>query len=92
MDEEALMRTIFQDVQNTFLHYKAAFKRKEVAQNTLQAAYKIQEQLSNAGLSNLSELAFAQQYFVIGQANYNLIFQQRIRDFYVGMLGLDRID
>ncbi|MFQ3213393.1 MAG: outer membrane protein [Marivirga sp.] len=100
LDEEALKRRIFQDVQNAHLNYKAAFKRKDVSRNALQAAKEasnIQNKRYAEGLSTLAELAFAQQNLVtaqanLQQANYNLVFQQKIIDFHIGTLGLESIE
>jgi len=100
LDVEDLKRTIFQDVQNSYLNFKAAVKRVEVsesARNSAQEAYNMQNERYAEGIANLSELSIAQQALITAKANleqarFTLKFQQTILDFHTGVLQVDELN
>jgi len=99
LDVQGLERTVFQNVQNAYLSYQSAKKRIEASKASAIAteeAYNIQSQRYNEGLSNLSELAIANQNFVDAQSReqqaiYTFIFQEIILDYQVGVLDVNSL-
>ena len=60
-------------------------------------AFETQQERYNVGASTLIELSQAQTNYVSAQSNYkqsifNLIFQEKLLDFYLGKLSGDTIE
>ena len=99
LDVQGLERTVFRNVQNAYLSYQSATKRIEASKASVIAteeAYNIQSQRYDEGLSNLSELAIANQSYVDAQSReqqaiYTFIFQQIILDYQVGVLDVNSL-
>ncbi len=97
--EEDLRLLIFNEVQNAYLsfvaskdEYYAALKQFEAAQ----AAYSIQRERYEVGVGNLVELSRSTGTFVDAagsraQAQYMLLFQKVILDYFTGILSKEDI-
>jgi outer membrane protein len=97
--EEDLRLLIFNEVQNAYLsfiaskdEYYAALKQFEAAQ----AAYDIQKERYDVGVGNLVELSRSTGNFVDAagsraQAQYTLLFQKVMLDYFTGMLSKEDI-
>ncbi len=97
--EENLRLLIFNEVQNAYLsfiaskdEYYAALKQFEAAQ----AAYAIQKERYDVGVGNLVELSRSTGVFVDAagsraQAQYTLLFQKVILDYFTGVLSKEDI-
>jgi outer membrane protein len=97
--EEDLRLLIFNEVQNAYLsfvaskdEYYAALKQFEAAQ----AAYTIQKERYDVGVGNLVELSRSTGAYVDAagsraQAQYTLLFQKVILDYFTGILSKEDI-
>jgi outer membrane protein len=97
--EEDRRLLIFNEVQNAYLNfvaakdeYYAALKQYEAAE----AAYNIQKERYNVGVGDLVELSRSTGTFVDGaasraQAQYTLLFQKVILDYFTGVLNKEDI-
>jgi len=97
--EEDLRLLIFNEVQNAYLsfiaskdEYYAALKQFEAAE----AAYTIQKERYEVGVGNLVELSRSTGTFVDAagsraQAQYTLLFQKVIMDYFTGVLNKEDI-
>ncbi|MBS0000394.1 MAG: TolC family protein [Cyclobacteriaceae bacterium] len=97
--EEDLRLLIYNEVQNAYLsfvaskdEYYAAMKQFEAAQ----AAYNIQKERYEVGVGNLVELSRSTGTFVDAagsraQAQYTLLFQKVILDYFTGVLNKEGI-
>jgi outer membrane protein len=97
--EEDLRLAIFNEVQNAYLsflaakdEYFAAMKQFEAAE----AAYAIQKERYDVGVGNLVELSRSTGTFVDAagsraQAQYTLLFQKVILDYFTGVLNKEDI-
>ena len=85
---------VVQEVTQAFNDYKSYVQEYESAQKSLIAnerAFESQQQRYNVGASTLIELSQAQANYVEAQSNftqakYNLIFQEKLLDYYLGKL------
>lgn len=99
LDLENLKRTIFRDVQNAYLNFKAAIKRAEVTKTGVEAsneAYEVQKERYKIGVANFVELSQANQALIQAesddaQARYTLVFQKLILDFSTGTLVVEQL-
>lgn len=91
--------TIIQDVTQAYNDFLAFTKQLESAEKALIASEKAletQQERYNVGASTLIELSQAQASFVSAkseftQTQYNLIFQEKLLDFYLGKLNGETI-
>ncbi len=91
---------VVQEVTQAFNDYSSYTKQLEASQKSLIAsekAFETQQERYNVGASTLIELSQAQSTYVEAQSNYtqaiyNLIFQEKLLDFYLGKLSGDDIE
>ena len=91
---------IVQEVTQAYNDYINYLKQKESTEKSLFAsekAFETQQERYNVGASTLIELSQAQTNYVSAQSNYkqsifNLIFQEKLLDFYLGKLSGDTIE
>lgn len=99
LDEENLERTIFLNVQNAFLDFKAAKENYMASQKQFEAgkkAQEVQQERYDLGIGDLVELSQANNLYVQGaaskaQATFTLIFQKIIIDYNLGTLKFEDI-
>jgi outer membrane protein len=90
---------VIQEVSQAYNDYSSYVKQLEASEKSLVAserAFQTQQERYNLGASTLIELTQAQSSFVSAQSNYtqamyNLIFQEKLVDFYLGKLKGDNI-
>ena len=90
---------VIQEVSQAYNDYSSYVKQLEASEKSLLAserAFQTQQERYNLGASTLIELTQAQSSFVSAQSNYtqamyNLIFQEKLLDFYLGKLKGDNI-
>ena len=90
---------IFREVQIAYLDFTAAKKEFNAAQSQFeagQAAYNIQKERYDVGVGDLVELAQSTNTFVRAaasraQAEYSLLFQKVILDYYTGTLNASNL-
>lgn len=91
---------IIQEVTQAINDYSSNVKQLESAEKSFIAserAFLTQQERYNVGASTLIELSQAQSNFVSAQSNqtqalYNLIFQEKLLDFYLGKLSGDNLE
>ena len=90
---------VIQEVSQAYNDYSSYVKQLKASEKSLVAserAFQTQQERYNLGASTLIELTQAQSSFVSAQSNYtqamyNLIFQEKLLDFYLGKLKGDNI-
>ena len=90
---------VIQEVSQAYNDYSSYVKQLDASEKSLIAserAFQTQQERYNLGASTLIELTQAQSSFVSAQSNYtqamyNLIFQEKLLDFYLGKLKGDNI-
>lgn len=90
---------VFQEVSQAYNDYSSYVKQLDASEKSLIAserAFQTQQERYNLGASTLIELTQAQSAFVSAQSSYtqalyNLIFQEKLLDFYLGKLKGDNI-
>jgi outer membrane protein len=90
---------VIQEVSQAYNDYSSYVKQLEASEKSLVAserAFQTQQERYNLGASTLIELTQAQSSFVSAQSNYtqamyNLIFQEKLLDFFLGKLKGDNI-
>ena len=90
---------VIQEVSQAYNDYSSYVKQLEASEKSLvssERAFQTQQERYNLGASTLIELTQAQSSFVSAQSNYtqamyNLIFQEKLLDFYLGKLKGDNI-
>ena len=90
---------VIQEVSQAYNDYSSYVKQLEASEKSLVAserAFQTQQERYNLGASTLIELTQAQSAFVSAQSSYtqalyNLIFQEKLLDFYLGKLKGDNI-
>jgi outer membrane protein len=90
---------VIQEVTQAYNDYSSYVKQLEASEKSLLAserAFQTQQERYNLGASTLIELTQAQSAFVSAQSNYtqalyNLIFQEKLLDFYLGKLNGENI-
>ena len=90
---------VIQEVSQAYNDYSSYVKQLEASEKSLVAserAFQTQQERYKLGASTLIELTQAQSSFVSAQSNYtqamyNLIFQEKLLDFYLGKLKGDNI-
>lgn len=88
---------VVQEVNQAYNDYVAVVKRLESTEKALRAArrsYETQQERYNVGAGTLIELSDANSQFVEArsnraQAELNFIFQQKLLDYYLGLLNED---
>lgn len=91
---------IIQEVTQAINDYSSNVKQLESAEKSFIAserAFLTQQERYNVGASTLIELSQAQANFVSAQSNqtqalYNLIFQEKLLDFYLGKLSGENLE
>lgn len=91
---------VIQEVTQSYNDYSSYIKQLEASDKSLVAsekAFETQQERYNVGASTLIELSQAQSNFVSAQSNYtqalyNLIFQEKLLDFYLGKLSGEDIE
>lgn len=91
---------VVQEVTQSYNDYSSFLKQKDATEKSLIAAekaFETQQERYNVGASTLIELSQAQANFVSAQSNYtqaifNLIFQEKLLDFYLGKLSGQNIE
>ncbi len=91
---------VVQEVTQSYNDYSSFLKQKDATEKSLIAAekaFETQQERYNVGASTLIELSQAQSNFVSAQSNYtqaifNLIFQEKLLDFYLGKLADQNIE
>ncbi len=86
---------VIQEVTQAHNDYTSYIKQLEAAEKSMRAsekAFETQQERYNVGSSTLIELSDAQANYVEAQSNYtqalyNLIFQEKLLDYYVGKLS-----
>lgn len=91
---------VVQEVTQAYNDYISYLKQKEATEKTLfasQKSFETQQERYNVGASTLIELSQAQANYVAAQSNYtqsvfNLIFQEKLLDFYLGKLSGEEVE
>lgn len=91
---------VIQEVTQAYNDYVSYLKQKEATEKSLFAsekAFETQQERYNVGASTLIELSQAQATYVTAQSNYtqaifNLIFQEKLLDYYLGKLSGSEIE
>jgi outer membrane protein len=91
---------IIQEVTQAYNDYSSYIKQLEASEKSRRAserAFETQQERYNVGSSTLIELSQAQANYVEAQSNYtqamyNLIFQEKLLDYYLGKLSGESID
>jgi len=91
---------IIQEVTQAFTDYSSIVKQFEASNKSLIAsekAFETQQERYNVGASTLIELSQAQANYVTAQSNYtqalyNLVFQEKLLDFYLGKLSGEDVE
>tara|TARA_R110000868_G_scaffold37111_10_gene131522 strand:- start:4473 stop:5876 length:1404 start_codon:yes stop_codon:yes gene_type:complete len=82
---------------NDYTSYKKQLQASEKSKIASEKAFETQQERYNVGASTLIELSQAQANYVSAQSNftqaqYNLIFQEKLLDFYLGKLSGETIE
>lgn len=91
---------IVQEVTQAYTDYSSIVKQFESSKKALIAsekAFETQQERYDVGASTLIELSQSQASFVTAQSNYtqvlyNLVFQEKLLDFYLGKLSGDNVE
>lgn len=91
---------VIQEVTQAFNDYSSYVKQLDASEKSRVAsekAFETQQERYNVGASTLIELSQAQANFVSAQSNYtqalyNLIFQEKLLDFYLGKLSGETVE
>ncbi|GAB5409278.1 MAG: TolC family protein [Balneolaceae bacterium] len=91
---------VIQEVTQAHIDYISIVKQLDASNKALLAsekAFETQQERYNVGASTLIELSQAQANYVSAQSNstqalYNLIFQEKLLDFYLGKLSGENIE
>lgn len=91
---------IIQEVTQAYIDYVSINKQLEASEKAFiasQKAFETQQERYNVGASTLIELSQAQDTFTSAQSDrtqalYNLIFQEKLLDYYLGKLTGDSIE
>ncbi len=91
---------VIQEVTQAYNDYTSYVKQLEASQKSLRAserAFETQQERYNVGSSTLIELSQAQANYVEAQSNYtqamyNLIFQEKLLDYYLGKLSGESVE
>ncbi|MDR9417068.1 MAG: TolC family protein [Gracilimonas sp.] len=91
---------VIQEVTQAYNDYTSYEKQLEASQKSLRAserAFETQQERYNVGSSTLIELSQAQANYVEAQSNYtqalyNLIFQEKLLDYYLGKLSGNTVE
>lgn len=91
---------VIQEVTQAHIDYISVVKQLEASNKALIAsekAFETQQERYNVGASTLIELSQAQSTYVSAQSNYtqalyNLIFQEKLLDFYLGKLSGEDVE
>lgn len=94
LDLQNLQQNVALDVRQAYLNYETAVKRLETTDKQLQAAdqaLQVEQERYNVGASTLVELTQARATFVQAssqrsQAVYQFIFQEKLIEYYQGIL------
>lgn len=100
LNYENLEFQVIQEVTQAYNDYTSYIKQLEASDKSLRAserAYETQQERYNVGSSTLIELSEAQANYVEAQSNftqahYNLIFQEKLLDYYLGKLTGEEIE
>lgn len=90
---------VIQEVTQAYNDYSSYLKQLEASEKSLVAserAFETQQERYNVGSSTLIELSQAQASYVEAQSNYtqamyNLIFQEKLLDYFLGKLSGDSV-
>lgn len=91
---------IVQEITQAYTDYSSIVKQFESSKKALVAsekAFETQQERYDVGASTLIELSQSQASFVTAQSNYtqvlyNLVFQEKLLDFYLGKLSGENIE
>jgi outer membrane protein len=91
---------VIQEVTQAYNDYTSYIKQLEASEKSRRAserAFETQQERYNVGSSTLIELSQAQANYVEAQSNYtqamyNLIFQEKLLDYYLGKLSGDSVE
>ena len=91
---------VIQEVTQAYNDYTSYAKQLEASEKSRRAserAFETQQERYNVGSSTLIELSQAQANYVEAQSNYtqamyNLIFQEKLLDYYLGKLSGDSVE
>lgn len=91
---------VIQEVTQAYNDYTSYIKQLETSEKSLIAserAFETQQARYNAGSSTLIQLSQAQASYVEAQSNYtqamfNLIFQEKLLDYYLGKLSGEKVE
>lgn len=91
---------VIQEVTQAYNDYTSYQKQLEASEKSLRAserAFETQQERYNVGSSTLIELSQAQANYVQAQSNYtqaifNLIFQEKLLDYYLGKLSGESVE
>ncbi|MEQ8525382.1 TolC family protein [Gracilimonas sp.] len=91
---------VIQEVAQAYNDYTSYAKQLQASQKSRRAserAFETQQERYNVGSSTLIELSQAQANYVEAQSNYtqamyNLIFQEKLLDYYLGKLSGDSVE
>lgn len=91
---------VIQEVTQAYNDYTSYMKQLEASEKSRRAserAFETQQERYNVGSSTLIELSQAQASYVEAQSNYtqamyNLIFQEKLLDYYLGKLSGDSVE
>lgn len=97
LDLEDERYAVREEVRQAYNDYRSYVKRLEASQTALRAAertYETQQQRYEVGSSTLIELTDANARYFEAQSNqatalYNLVFQERLLDYYLGNMDQD---
>jgi outer membrane protein len=99
LTEDNLKLTVYREVQNSYLNFTATKNEYFATQSQYEAAEeanKIQQERYEVGVGDLVELSQSVQRFVEAaasraQAQYTLLFQKVILDYYTGVLNSENL-
>lgn len=91
---------IIQEVTQAYTDYSSIIKQFDASKKSVIAsekAFETQQERYNVGASTLIELSQAQATYVTAQSNftqalYNLVFQEKLLDFYLGKLSGESVE
>lgn len=91
---------VIQEVTQAYNDFSSYQKQMEASEKSLKAserAFETQQERYNVGSSSLIELSQAQANYVQAQSNYtqatyNLIFQEKLLDYYLGKLNGETVE
>jgi outer membrane protein len=91
---------VIQEVTQAYNDYTSILKQFEASEKAMIASeksFETQQERYNVGASTLIELSQAQSNYVTAQSNrsqalYNLIFQEKLLDYYLGRLSGSEIE